>query len=64
MYMNDYEIVGVMAQWCNPLTLQPEWSGRVGLIAGRASPLEHHNIGLRTWSRLAVGDFCKSSAWC
>ena len=29
--------LGVVAQWCNPLMLQPEQSGRVGSRRGRAS---------------------------
>ena len=51
-----------MAQWCNPLTLQPEQSGGVGSRRGRASPLEHHDEGSRT--RLALSYFCDPSAWC
>ena len=38
--------------WCNPLTLQPEQSGGVGLIPGRAPPLERHDKGWQT--RLAL----------
>ena len=34
---------GVVAQWCNPLTLQSEQSGGVGLIPDRAPPLERHD---------------------
>ena len=34
---------GVVAQWCNPLTLQPEHSGGVGSRPGRASTLERHD---------------------
>ena len=45
-----------MAQWCNPLTLQQEQSGGVGLIPGTASPLEHHEKGSQTW--LALNYFC------
>ena len=39
---------GVVAPWCNPLTLQPEQSGGVGSSPGRAPPLERHDKGLRT----------------
>ena len=39
---------GVVAQWCNPLTLQPEQSGGVRLTPGRVPPLERHDKGLRT----------------
>ena len=39
---------GVVAQLCNPLTLQLEQSGGVGSRYGRASPLERHDKGLRT----------------
>ena len=39
---------GVVTQWCNPLTLQPEQSGGVGLRCGWASPLEHHDKGSQT----------------
>ena len=42
-----------MAQWCNPLTLQPEQSGEVGSRRGRASPLERHDKGSQT--QLALG---------
>ena len=34
---------GVLAQWCNPLTLKPEQSGYVGSIPGRSPSLEHHD---------------------
>ena len=37
-----------MAQWCKPVTLQPEQSGGVGSRRGRASPLERHDKGSRT----------------
>ena len=46
-------IDGVVEQWCNPLTLQPEQSGGV-------PPLERHDKGSRT--RLALSYFCNSSA--
>ena len=43
----------VGAQWCNPLTLQPERSSVVGSIPGRNSLLESHDKkGSRT--RLAL----------
>ena len=32
-----------VAQWCNPLTLQPEQSGGMGSIPGRPTPLECHD---------------------
>ena len=38
-------VEGVMAQWCNPLTLQPEQSGGVRSIPCRARPLERHDKG-------------------
>ena len=37
------DVKGVVAQWCNPHTLQPEQSDRVGLIPSRGPPLEHHD---------------------
>ena len=42
---------GVVAQWCNPLTLKPKQSGGVVSRRGRASPLERHDKGLRTRGR-------------
>ena len=33
----------VVMQWCNPLTLQPELTGGVGLISRTAPSLEHPN---------------------
>ena len=36
-----------VAQWRSPLTLQPELSGGVGLMPGRAPPLERHDCGCR-----------------
>ena len=54
-------VVGVVAQWCNPLTLKPEQSGEVGSRCDRASPLECHDKGSRT--RLALSYFCHPSAW-
>ena len=52
---------GVVAPWCNPLTLQPEPSGRVGSSPGRAPPLERHDKGSQT--RLGLLYFCDPSAW-
>ena len=52
---------GVVAQWCNPLTLQPEQSGGVGWITGGAPPLKCHNKGLQT--RLGLLHFCDPSDW-
>ena len=46
---------------CNPLALQPEQSGGVGLKPGRAPPLERHDKG--SWTRLALSYFCDPSAW-
>ena len=55
-------IEGVVAQWCNPLTLQLEQSGGVGSIPGRTPPLERHDKGSRT--RLALSYSCDSCALC
>ena len=52
---------GFVAQWYNPLTLQPERSGGVGSIPGKASPLERHDKGPRT--RLPLSYCCDPSAW-
>ena len=41
---------GVVALWCNPLTLQPEQSGGVSSIPGRAPPFERHDKGSLTRS--------------
>ena len=38
-------IEGVVAQWCNPLTLKSEQSGGVGSNPGRTPPLERHDRG-------------------
>ena len=54
------KLEGVVAQRCNPLTLQSEQSGGVGSIPGRA-PLERHDKGSRT--RLAFRYFCDPSSW-
>ena len=51
----------VVAQWCYPLTLQPEQSGRVGLKPAKAPPLECHDEGSQ--ARLALSYFCDPSAW-
>ena len=41
-----HTFIGVVAQWCNPLTLQPEQSGGVGSKSGRAPPpVERHDKG-------------------
>ena len=50
-----------MAQWCNPLILQPEQSDGVSSIPGGTPPLECHDKGSRT--RLAVSYFCDPCAW-
>ena len=54
-------IVEGVAQWGNPLTWKPEQSGGMVSRHGRASPLEHHDKGLRT--RLVRSYFCDFSAW-
>ena len=59
LFSSNYE--GVVAPWCNPLTLQPEQSGGVGSSPGRAPPLERHDKGSRT--RLGLLYFCDPSAW-
>ena len=56
------EVEGVVAQWCNPLTLQPEQSGGVGSKPDRASPLERHD-NVRSRTRLALSYFRDPSAW-
>ena len=48
-----------MAHWCNPLTLKPEQSGRVGSRHDRTSPPERHDKGSRT--RLALKTAASSS---
>ena len=58
----EKSLEGVVAPWCNPLTLQPEQSGGVGSSPGRAPPLERHDKGSRT--RLGLLYFCDPSAWC
>ena len=60
-FSNTCRIEGVVAPWCNPLTLQPEQSGGVGSSPGRAPPLERHDKGSRT--RLGLLYFCDPSAW-
>ena len=52
---------GVVAQWCNPLTLQLEQSGGVGSIPGKATLLERHDKGVQT--PLALSYFCDPNAW-
>ena len=37
-------VEGIVAQWCNPLTLKSEQSGRVGSITSRTPPLERHDF--------------------
>ena len=59
--LNQTSHEGVVAPWCNPLTLQPEQSGGVGSSPGRAPPLERHDKGSRT--RLGLLYFCDPSAW-
>ena len=54
-------VEGIVAPWCNPLTLQPEQSGGVGSNPGRAPPFERHDKGVRT--RLGLLYFCDLSAW-
>ena len=61
-FINNFKLVsneGVVVQWCNPLTLQPE--GGVGSKPGRAPPLERHDKGSRT--RFALSYFCDPSTW-
>ena len=43
-----------MAQWWNPLTLQPEQSGGVGSMPRRALSLEHHDKGSHTKGKLLI----------
>ena len=45
-------IDGDVAQWCNPLTLQPEQSDAVGSILGKVPLLERRDKGSRTRSGL------------
>ena len=54
-------IEGVVAPWCNPLTLQSEQSGGVGSNPGRAPPPKRHEKG--SWTRLGLFYFCDPSAW-
>ena len=51
---------GVVAPWCNHLTLQPEQSDGVGSIPGRTPPHECHDKGSRT--RLGLLYFCDPCA--
>ena len=52
---------GVVALWCNPLTLQPQQSRGVGSNPSRAPPLKCHGKGSR--NRLSLLYFCDPSAW-
>ena len=62
---NEHESFGsfedVVAQWYNPLTLQPEQSGGVGSSPGRTPPFKRHDKG--SWTRLALSYFCDPRAW-
>ena len=55
------ECEGVVAQWCNPPTLQPDQSGGVGSIPGRNPPHERLDKGSQT--RLGLLYFCDPGAW-
>ena len=61
LFASNRPLEGVVAPWCNPLTLQPEQSGGVGSSPGRAPSLERHDKGSRT--RLGLLYFCDPSAW-
>ena len=50
----------VVAQWCNPLTLQPEQSGGVGSIPGRTLLFGRHDKG--SWTRLGLRNFYDPNA--
>ena len=52
----ENSVIRVVAQWCNPLTLQSKQSGGVGSIPGRAPTLESHDKGSR--NRLALRFYC------
>ena len=52
---------GVVVLWCDPLTLQPAESRRVGSNPGRALSLEIHDKGSQT--RLGLLYFCDPSTW-
>ena len=52
---------GVVAQWCNPLTLKPEQSGGVGSISCRTPSPDRRDKGSQT--RLGLLYFCDLSAW-
>ena len=56
-----YRYEGVVAQWCNPLTLKSEQSSGVGSISGRTPPFERHSKNSRT--RLGLLDICDPCAW-
>ena len=51
MVSYGHNIEGILAQWCNPLTLQPDQLGGQRLIPSMAPPLEHHDE--RSWTLLA-----------
>ena len=53
---------GVLAQWCDPLTSQPEQSGGMGSTSSRTPSLERHYKGSRT--QLGLLYFCNPRAWC
>ena len=55
------DIESVVAQWCNPLTVKPEQSGRVGSSPRRTAPLKRLDKGSRT--QLDLLYFCDPSAW-
>ena len=61
-YMKISYVEEVVAQWCNPLSLQPEQSGGVDSIPGRALPFECRDKG--SWTRLGLSYFCDLSACC
>ena len=37
------DLEGIVAYWCNSLTLKPEQSGGVGPIPSRTLPLHYHD---------------------
>ena len=51
----------VVVLWCNPMTLQPELSGGVGLNPGWAPSLERHDNGSQ--NPLGLLCLCDPSAW-
>ena len=50
-----YAVEAVTAQWCNPLTLQPEQLGGVGAEQGGVPPLVHCDKELATSAIPAFG---------